>query len=71
MTDKQVQAIRGRLATLSETQVLVETTGGGRQESAGMREECLPGDKGGAPAAYAKKNYDETPQLAKELAEAR
>ncbi len=72
VTDKQVQAIRGRLATLSEMQVLSETTGGEDKTFGGMREQLFALEiKAQHLLATTKKDYYEMPQLAKELAEAR
>jgi uncharacterized protein involved in exopolysaccharide biosynthesis len=72
VTDKQVQAIRGRLATLSEMQVLSETTGGEDKAIAGMREQVFALEmKVQHALATTKKDHSEMPQIAKGLAEAR
>jgi len=70
--DAQIQAIRGRLSALSETQVLSETTGGEDKTAAGMREQVFALEmKVQHLLATTKKEYYEMPQIAKELAEAR
>jgi uncharacterized protein involved in exopolysaccharide biosynthesis len=70
--DTQVLALRGRLATLSETQVLAETTGGEDKTAAGMREQVFALEmKVQHLLATTKKDYFEIPQVAQELEKTR